>query len=126
DAIEDMVGVRLDDEHVIEVAGRRLLTLPEHSVRCLRLAELASPAQQLHQRGSTLMLAADQLYRIEDAVLSALRLGVSAQTARGLTTAEHEGRVLLAAVTEAGLHVSTDGGRRFALRAAAPDVPVQV
>ncbi len=121
EALEDLAGVLLPDEPVLEIAGASWPTLPSHAMRSVRVTE--QPTQALAGHGGSRIVCTDVVSLLTGDALRATRLSLEGQRALALAVSEHEGRTTIAVATDSSVFVSLDGGRRFAERpASAPGV----
>jgi hypothetical protein len=112
--IEELAGVNLADEPTLElVPGQPWKQLAVRAVKVTRGASLPGPALAFAVSARTVVVSAGDGWFRSSPRGGLSRLPVDAPAGRSLALADHEGRLVVALASPAGLFVSLDGGRTF-------------
>jgi hypothetical protein len=112
--IEEFAGVILADEPTLElVPGQQWKQLTARAAQVTRGASLPAPPLAFAVTGTTVAVSAGDGWFRSSPRGGLARLPVDAPPGRSVALAEHEGRLVFALASPAGLFVSLDGGRSF-------------
>jgi hypothetical protein len=124
--LEELAGVSLSEESVLElVPGQPWKLLTASAAQISRVASLPGPALAMASSGANLALCAGDGWFLCSGRAGLSRLPVDAPPGRSLALTEHDGRLVFALASPAGLYLSLDGGRSFE-RQRESDPPAQV